>query len=63
MTDITKCEGTNCPLKETCFRFLAQSNEFRQSFFSTIPYDAQNKKCVEYWTTPFCKLTKSNNNN
>jgi len=55
MTDITKCEGTNCPLKETCFRFLAQSNEFRQSFFDTIPYDTQNKKCVEYWAIPFCK--------
>lgn len=60
MADIKKCEGIGCPLKESCYRFLAVSNEFRQSFFDTSPYDKQHKKCTLYWAIPFCKLTKSN---
>ena len=60
MADITKCEGTECPLKESCYRFLAVSNEFKHSYFDTVPYDKQNKKCAQSWAIPFCKLTKSN---
>jgi hypothetical protein len=49
MSDISKCEGTNCPLKETCFRFKAKSNEFRQSYLTEVPYDHENNSCDEYW--------------
>ena len=60
MAGISKCEGTGCPLKETCYRFVAKSNEYMQPFFGSIPYDKQNKKCAEFRAVPFCKLTKSN---
>lgn len=37
MADITMCEGDGCPRKESCYRFTAPMNEFRQSFFMTVP--------------------------
>jgi len=48
MADITKCKGTNCPNKETCYRFTAISNEYRQSFFAEVPLKSDNT-CDEYW--------------
>ena len=32
MPDITMCVGTGCPLRETCYRYMAEPNEYRQSF-------------------------------
>jgi hypothetical protein len=46
MTDITKCAGDGCPLKETCHRFTAPA-EMYQSFFMTPP--VKNGKCEMYW--------------
>lgn len=37
MSDITMCAGTNCPLKEGCYRFTAPKNEYRQSYFTIVP--------------------------
>ena len=37
MADIAKCVGTGCPLKETCYRFTAPSNEYRQSWLVEVP--------------------------
>jgi hypothetical protein len=37
MADITKCDGTNCPLKEDCFRFMVKANDY-QSYFVGIPF-------------------------
>ena len=56
MADITKCMGQNCPIKEKCYRFTAQTNEFRQAYFTEIPGkwqdDVLNKKvweCEMFW--------------
>ena len=46
MADITKCRGTNCPLKESCYRFLAKDS-FRQSYFIYVPF--KYGKCNYYW--------------
>jgi len=54
MADITKCEGTNCSLKETCYRFIATSNEYRQSYFVNVPLKEDNT-CDEYWETKIKK--------
>ena len=32
MADITMCVGTECPLRETCYRYTAKVNPYRQSF-------------------------------
>ena len=46
MSDIAKCEGTNCPIKETCYRFKAIPNEYYQSYFMEIPF--KDGKCDYY---------------
>lgn len=37
MSDITKCPGKDCTLKEDCYRFTAPVNEYRQSYFVETP--------------------------
>jgi len=37
MSDITKCNGDDCPLKESCYRYTSLDGE-RQSYLSDIPY-------------------------
>jgi hypothetical protein len=54
MTDITKCNaeidsGVLCPLRETCFRYMAASNKLRQSFFANAPYAMNTEDCDHYW--------------
>lgn len=49
MADITMCEGTGCPLRATCYRFKAKSDEFLQSYFAEVPYDSEYEKCSYYW--------------
>jgi len=55
MTDITKCTGEGCPLKEKCYRYLAKSSEHYQSYFQKPPFknyktDAKIvTECEYYW--------------
>jgi len=51
MPDITMCNGGDCPLKETCYRYKAKPSEFWQSYFTEIPYDEEKKECDHYWKT------------
>jgi hypothetical protein len=46
MADITMCKGNYCPLKESCYRYTAKPNEYRQSYFVNAP--VKNGKCNEY---------------
>lgn len=48
MADISMCEGTECPLKEECYRFSAPKSMY-QSYFVEVPYDKEQKKCDYYW--------------
>ena len=34
------CRGEGCELKNTCLRFMATPNEYRQSYFLNIPIDS-----------------------
>lgn len=43
------CNGKDCPLKESCYRFTATPSEYRQSFFINSPYSFFNKSCDMYW--------------
>ena len=45
MADITKCEGRNCPRKETCYRYTAQADDEWQSWseFDMLV------ECAYYW--------------
>ena len=39
VSDITMCKGQDCPLRESCYRYTAPANPFRQSYFLTEPVD------------------------
>jgi hypothetical protein len=45
--DIAKCLGTNCPHKESCYRFTAKPSEYWQSYFTEPPI--KDGKCDFYW--------------
>ena len=56
MADITKCVGVlttaqdgivgKCEKRESCYRYTAQANEFRQSYFCEAPLKYVDKKQV-----------------
>ena len=45
--DITMCKGTDCPLKENCYRFTAKSDDVYQSYFVDSPI--KDGKCDMFW--------------
>lgn len=47
MADICMCKGTDCPLKESCYRYTANKNEILQSYFKEPP--VKDGKCEMYW--------------
>jgi hypothetical protein len=52
MSDITKCCGKGCPLKETCHRFIAKESMMWQSYFGRPPFSINKKghySCNYYW--------------
>jgi hypothetical protein len=46
MADIAKCNGTDCPYKESCYRFTAPADEY-QTYFADPPI--KDGKCDYYW--------------
>ena len=46
MADIDMCPGTDCPYKETCYRYTAKPNDY-QWRFSNAPI--KDGKCDMYW--------------
>jgi len=47
MSDIIKCDGTDCPVKENCYRFTAKSDDLYQSYFVEPPI--KDGKCEMFW--------------
>jgi hypothetical protein len=47
MPDITMCVGTNCPYKESCYRYTAKPSEYWQSYFTELPI--KDGECDMYW--------------
>jgi len=45
MPDITMCKGDKCPIKEKCYRYTAEPDEW-QSYFTESPI--KNGKCDFY---------------
>jgi len=46
MSDITKCKGINCLIKEQCKRYTAKES-ILQSYFMESPI--KGNKCDMYW--------------
>lgn len=51
MTDITMCKGEDCPMKASCYRFLAEEDQENQTFFSKPPFiiEEDEAKCKFHW--------------
>ena len=43
MLDITMCNGNNCNMKESCYRFKAEPDEDIQSYFTESPINKEGK--------------------
>jgi hypothetical protein len=56
MSDITKCNGTDCPVKKNCYRFTAKSDDVYQSYFVTPPF--KDGKCEMFWGENSQKIFK-----
>jgi len=54
MVDISKCERKDCGKKLTCFRYLADSDEYGQSYIINDSLDVEDG-CCYYWQ---CKNAK-----
>ena len=62
MPDITMCSGIDCPLKENCYRYTAQPSKYRQSFFSEVPYNIEEKRCEYFMNNYLKELTDKTEN-
>jgi len=49
MPDISMCKGGGCPLKERCYRYLAESDGEWQTFFVDEPF--RDGACKFFWDT------------
>ena len=50
-TDITKCNGEGCPVKESCYRYTSTPDEHCQSYFVETPgyYSHGKWNCGFIW--------------
>lgn len=53
MPDISMCFGGKCKIKTTCYRWRAEPDPMRQTWFKSPPYTALAKHgrqaCAYYW--------------
>jgi hypothetical protein len=50
MPDISKCNGVNCPLKETCYRYTSEPSEFWQAYSDFDKHrEESGEDCEYYW--------------
>ena len=57
MPDITMCLGyekdidKHCPMKESCYRYMARPSEYRQSYFVDAPFlvEPDGFSCEYFW--------------
>ena len=47
MSDMTKCKGDGCSMRDSCYRCTAPANELYQSYFVTPPIE--DGECKLYW--------------
>jgi len=51
MSDISKCSGDKCPLKDKCYRFTSKASSLWQSDIDPPPFTIKKKKfkCDLFW--------------
>ena len=48
MSDISKCKNHECPSRESCYRYTAIPNPYRQAYMKFEVKEGSNK-CESYW--------------
>lgn len=56
MTDISKCVGTNCPMRKRCKRFLVESGSYHQSYIPVMFKPSTG--CDYFWPEPIKPVIK-----
>lgn len=61
MPDISMCENKDCPLRNDCYRFIAEPNPYRQAYarFKFAVVDGK-PTCDNYWPVTTDKLDEIN---
>lgn len=62
--DNAHCEGTGCPLRDTCLRYVSYQALATQPpaeldrlvTFVSAPYDKGTNSCTEYWHCPLPRM-------
>ena len=60
--DISMCRSNTCPLKDTCYRFTATPNPYRQAY-ADFKYNDETKECNHYWNNVEYKKEQHGKNN
>jgi len=52
---ITKCKGTDCPIRMWCYRFTSMPEKLNQKYLEVVPKIVDGD-CDEYWENqcPYC---------
>jgi len=48
MADISKCKGTDCPIRDSCYRYTAPDSLVWQSYYN-YSYDHEKEECKDFW--------------
>jgi hypothetical protein len=48
--DICMCEDKKCASRTRCYRFTAEQDEHRQSYFAKSPRGKTQTRCSEFWS-------------
>lgn len=57
MSDITMCCDVDCKLKESCYRYTAWANPYRQAYFINSPREGD--ECTMFWSNEGYKCHKT----
>jgi hypothetical protein len=48
MADISKCRGTDCPMKDKCWRYLAPSSKWQAYFHAESGLNQDKNECKNF---------------
>ena len=49
MVDIAMCKRNDCPKRMTCFRYIADADDYYQAYLDMREEDVSEGQCEMYW--------------
>ena len=50
MADICMCQDKKCPSRILCYRFTAEKDPYRQTYFAKSPRNPHAMRCESFWS-------------